>query len=65
VFRRLAGPLISEDRANQLLDAFAHQLAEQVLEFADQEEGHLTTAASAEYVQGIRDAAYLIDPKDL
>jgi hypothetical protein len=44
------------------LDAFAHELAEWQRAYAEQEGAHLTTSGAAFYVQGIQDAADLIDP---
>lgn len=36
IFRRLAGAYVTEDRANALIDAYAHELAQQLRDVADE-----------------------------
>lgn len=48
---------------NRLIGAFTRELAEKQRGFADQEDAHLTTVGASYYVQGVRDAADLIDPE--
>jgi hypothetical protein len=62
---KVSGALRREEisvEANKLIDAFAHELAEKQRAFAEQEDAHLRSTSATIYVQGIRDAADLIDP---
>ncbi|MFF5471058.1 hypothetical protein [Streptomyces achromogenes] len=54
---------LSQNQMEKLVDAYAHELAEQQRTFADQEDAHLETTSAAVYVQGVRDGADLIDPE--
>jgi hypothetical protein len=51
---------VSHEKANELIDAFAHELAEKQRAFADQ---GLEGEVPAFYVAGVKDAADLIDPE--
>lgn len=57
----------SPQRDGELIDALlrdhAHELAERQRGFAEQEDAHLRSTSATVYVQGIRDAADLIDPE--
>lgn len=52
-----------EEGVDRLLGKHAHELAETIRAFADQENGRLRNTSASVYVQGIRDGANLIDPK--
>lgn len=43
---------------------YAARLARKIRAFAEQEDGHLGSTSATVYVQGIRDAASLIDPEE-
>ncbi|MFE1451891.1 hypothetical protein [Streptomyces olivaceoviridis] len=43
--------------ADALVAAWKRETADSVLQFAEQEDGHLATASASVYVKGIRDAA--------
>jgi hypothetical protein len=58
IFNRLTGALIPKDRANAMIDAYAHELAEKI-----RAEVTALGMASDGGARHYRDAANLIDPK--
>lgn len=54
----------TDAQKDQFINDFAHELAEEQRAFAAQEDAHLKSTAATVYVQGIKDAADLIDPKE-
>lgn len=58
IFKRLAGAFISDERANALIDAFAHELAEKVRARRHQHHDHIECVPCFMYGE----CADLIDP---
>lgn len=65
IFKRLAGAFIAEDRANALIDAYAHELAERIrTELAEKVSERLAGGIwEIRTVSTAQQAADLIDPK--
>lgn len=61
LLRRVAGSFIDEDRANALIDAYAHELAEQIRGNTAHLEGNTTGNSIRRIVNEL--AADLIDPE--
>jgi hypothetical protein len=50
-------------KADELVGTLKREIAESLHQFADQEDGQLTTTSASAYVQGVRDAANRIIEK--
>lgn len=56
LFRRVAGAFVDEDKANALIDAYAHELAEKIRRQVDE------VTVYGDWYSGMYEAADLIDP---
>jgi len=54
---------LCSDALADVQQEYATRMARRIRAFAEQEDGHLRSTSATVYVQGIRDAADLIDPE--